>query len=301
MKFKEAKALVEERSKKQWDGYHPPSQMTFHDFNSLTIGNTVFRITRSAKKLLGQRLGIPVLYIDRCPPELQAVNLNHWLAELNQSSELFCRFEENALRAVFTGRYKPMDHHDILQQLDVPDGVDCIFRIDHEMMQLSIPNPAGRFTIGNDDEIMPGFSIINSEVGIKSLVLGAYYYRIVCTNGMLATDIISQKFRHTSTKALDNFSSMMDQAVRKAIQYSDRFKLAADQHVEDPPALIQSFGRQFQLTNKESELVQSQYLPPDTMWSVINAFTAAANDFSLSVEKSAQLQFIGGKILTMVK
>ncbi len=302
MLFKEVKELVDKKAKDKWDEYHSPGAMEFHHFDALTINNTVYRIAPSAKKLIGQRLGVQAPYIDRCPPILQAQNLNYWLNQLDVSKELFCRFEGNTLRAIFTQRYKPMDHNEILQKLNVPDEVDCIFRFDSDMMQLSIPNSAGKFSVAEGDEIMPGFSIINSEVGIKSLSIGAYYLRIVCTNGMLATDVISQKFRHTSTKGLDNFSSMMDQAVQKAVQHADLFKLAIDHKVEDPSALIQTFGRQFQLTKEEVELVQSNYMaPPDTMWAVINAFTAAANTFHLSVEKSAQLQFIGGKILGMVR
>ena len=130
MEFGEIKELVRRKAETKWDEYHPVDQMIFYSLDALRIRNTLFKITRSAKKLIGQRLGIPLPYLERCPPALQAVNLNHRLQELGPSAELFCRFEGSSLRAVFTKRYRPIDNNDILQQLDVPDNAECLFRID---------------------------------------------------------------------------------------------------------------------------------------------------------------------------
>ena len=125
MLFKEVKEIVNRKAKDKYDEYHSPGEIEFHHFNALTINNTVYRIAQSAKRLIGYRLGVQPAYIDRCPPILQAQNLNYWLNQLDVSQELFCRFEGSILRAIFTKRYKPIDHHEIINSLDVPDKVDC--------------------------------------------------------------------------------------------------------------------------------------------------------------------------------
>lgn len=301
MEFGQIKELVTKQADNHWDELYLPGVMEFQDFNAISIDNQLYSVAGSAKRLIGQRLGIPAPYIERCPPDLQAENLNYWLRRIDQNKNLFCRFDGQDLRAIFTSRYQPMDHHTILLQLDVPEDTKCEFRIDENMMQLSIPDPSNRFMVSAGDELVPGVALSNSEVGLKSFNISAYYLRIVCTNGLISTDVVSQSFRHTSTKGLDNFYGTMQSVSQSVLANSDRFKIAINQEAENPQALIANFGKHFRLTQKDIDHVQAFYESPNTMWAVINAFTAAANAPSLSVGKSAQLQTIGGKILSLVK
>jgi hypothetical protein len=73
--------------------------------------------------------------------------------------------------------------------------------------------------------------------------------------------------------------------------------------VDDPGASIATFGKRYGLTKDEVEIVQNSWDqdPGFTLWSVIQAFTYAANDKSLPAETSYKLQRIGGQILALVK
>ncbi len=301
MDFCQAREIIQKQAEHHWDELYSPRIFEFEDFDTIRIGTNEYEVGQHAKRLIGQRLGVPAPYIDRCPRELQAENLNYWLRQQDQDIDLFCRFEDDKLRAIFTKRYAPMDNHSILEQLDVPLDTRCILNVDDGMMSLSIPDRASRFEVVPNDEIMPGVALSNSEVGMKAFAISAYYLRIICTNGLIATDQVSHNFRHTSTRGLDNFYDIMQGVSNQVLRNSEQFKIAVDAPAENPKALVESFGKRFQLTKKDIQHVIDYLDPPDTMWAVVNAFTAAANDPVLPVEKSFAYQRIGGRILSLTK
>ena len=73
--------------------------------------------------------------------------------------------------------------------------------------------------------------------------------------------------------------------------------------VDNPMSSIETFARQFQLTQEETEIVrQAYYLEQGgTMFAVINAFTRAAQEPNLSAAEAYKLERTGGRILAMVK
>ena len=145
----------------------------------------------------------PSTILHKCPPELQAEQMNHWIKN-EKREQLFIRFDDQEVRAIFTPRYKPVDNFEVLARLDemgyTPDTqVQC--HHDAEFMLLSIPDGKRSFKI-NGDKMTPGISISNSEVGLASLSVSAFILRLVCTNGMVAKTEISASYRHVSTKIL---------------------------------------------------------------------------------------------------
>lgn len=301
MQFGQVREIIEQDAKMHWDEVVKPSDIRFESFDEIAIGGAVYDVSDSAKRLIGQRLGIPAPYLDRCPPDLQERNLSYWLGQ-QKNEELFCRFNGGTLRAIFTKRYKPMDNVEIIRQLDIPDDTRCVFRKDENMLSLSIPDRSSAFCVAPNDEMLPGVSISNSEVGLKTFSISSYFLRIVCTNGLITSEQINQSFRHTSTKGLDNFYETIQTVSRQVLMSSEQFKIAVDAPAQNPMKLIENFGKHYQLTKKEIEHVQVYYEgSPDTMWAVINAFTAAANDPNLAVERMFVYQRIGGRILSITK
>lgn len=301
MEFGKVREIIEKNASLHWDQLFKPADIQFLSFDEVEIGGSVYDVSDSAKRLIGQRLGIPAPYLDRCPPDLQERNLSYWLAQ-QKSEELFCRFNGGTLRAIFTKRYTPMDNVEIIRQLNIPEHTRCVFREDESMMSLAIPDRSSAFKVAPDDELLPGVAISNSEVGLKTFSVSSYFLRIVCTNGLITSEQINQSFRHTSTKGLDNFYDIIRTISRQVVQSSEQFKIAVDAPAQNPMKLIENFGRHYQLTKKEIEHVQAYYDgEPDTMWAVINAFTAAANDTILAVERMFVYQRIGGRILALTK
>jgi hypothetical protein len=170
----------------------------------------------SAQRLFANRLRIPHSYLVRCPAELQAENLNHWIREEQEHREtMFCRFDGDRLRAVFTDRYTAIDHMEVLSKMvkyGFSPETEVHYSLDQEILVLKVPDFTRTFGFGGD-KIVPGISIANSEVGILAFTIEAYFYRLICSNGLIAKSTVASKFRHISSKAMEEFPDTLRQVV----------------------------------------------------------------------------------------
>ena len=271
------------------------------------ISGKELEILPSAQRLFANRLRIPHSYLIRCPEELQAENLNHWIREEREKREtLFCRFDGDKLRAVFTDRYIAIDHMEILSRM-VEYGfnaeTEVHYSLDQELLVLKVPDFTRTFGFGDKDKIVPGISIGNSEVGCLSFVIEAYFYRLVCANGLIAKTAVASRFRHVSRKALEEFPDLLRQVIYESEHSQRRLEISTQTRLDNPLATIGSFNRQFQLTKKEAEAINHAWEIEQgmTMFAVINAYTRAAHDADLTAEEAYKLERLGGLILSMVK
>lgn len=83
----------------------------------------------------------------------------------------------------------------------------------------------------------------------------------------------------------------------------DRFRISTQTSVDNPESTIATFARQFQLSQKETEVVQQAFYQEmgGTMFHIIQAFTRGAQDISLSASDSYRMEKAGGAILALVK
>lgn len=304
--FQKAKDQVELMAAKTYDETIPVEDMTFDNLNKMWISGGEFEVLPSAQRLFANRLRIPHGYLARCPEDLQAHNLNYWLEkERKQRESLFCRFDGQRLRAVFTDRYKCLDNMDIMQRMVTygfaPDA-EVHMNMDSELMVLKVPDYARMFGM-NGDRIAPGISVSNSEVGILAFSIEAYFYRLVCTNGLISKTSVASRFRHVSLRALEEFNDIIRQVIYESHYNQERLALSTETRVDDPLATIGSFNMQFQLTKTEQQAVEKAWACEEgyTMFNVINAYTRAAQDSSLTGEEVHKLERVGGEILALVK
>ena len=193
---------VEELSRNCTDQLISTPDIVFDDLKTVRLAGEAHLLRPRAQSLMATRLGIPMQYLQRCPAEVQAYNLNHWIMQ-ERNPELLFRFDGNEVRAIFTPRYRPMDNLEILERLTslgykADTRVQCC--LDAEFMSLSFPDSSKTFDLGGD-RITPGLSICNSEVGISSLKIAAFYLRLVCTNGLIAKTQVAIAYRHVSGKS----------------------------------------------------------------------------------------------------
>jgi len=249
-------------------------------------------------------LVVPTDYLSRCPENLQEVNLNHWIRSLGKTP-LFIRFDEDKVRAAFSTRYKPIDHKDIAARLGevFPEDKEVEFSLSDELLLIrAIDHQRGFKTQGaKGDEISPGVSIVNSETGWSAFSIEAFFLRLVCTNGLITQTKVSNRIRHIRENALEEFSQSINLISLEAEQIQEKFRLSLDQRADNPLATISTFNRRFGLTKKEEELVTLAWDGGNTMFSIINAYTSAANGPGLPLEVSYKLQRVGGIILSLVK
>jgi hypothetical protein len=257
-----------------------------------------------AQRSMCYRLGIPFHYLVKCPHDLQRQNMGYWI-EKEKNEELFFRFENRDVRAIFTPKYKPVDNFEVLERLDSlgykPETqVQC--SLDGEFMSLSIPDGNRTFSL-KDEKITPGVSISNSEVGLASLSVSAFFLRLVCTNGMISKTEVSASYRHVSVKILNELPQVLERVSLELGMQRDKFLISSETKVPDPLSTMISFNRQFQLGKPEQEAVEWAwpYEQGGTMFHIVNAYTRAAQFEGLSAETSYRLQKVGGNILGMLK
>jgi hypothetical protein len=198
-----------------------------------------------------------------------------------------------------------MDNFEVLERLDSlgykgNTQVQC--HLDDLFMLVSILDGNQTFSI-NGDRFTPGISISNSEVGLASLSIAAFFLRLVCTNGMISKTEVSASYRHISLKILEKFPEVLERASFELGQQKSQFRISMQTAVENPLMTIESFNRQFQIGEKERELVKLGWEQEagKSMFHVANAYTRAAQFEGLSAEASYRLQKVGGMVLGMVK
>ena len=286
----------------------PVVDMKFDGMENMWIAGQEVEVMPSAQRLFANRLRVPYSYLSRCPADLQAENLNHWLREEAKDRDtFFCRFYNgNRLRAVFTERYTVLDNIEVVNSMldnGIADTSEIHYCLDENLMVLKVPDNEKTFSVRVDDNVVPGIGLSNSEVGILAFSIEAYFFRLACTNGLIAKTAVSSKFRHISRKGLNGFPDIMRQVVLESERSQAQFRLSLESPVEDPLFSIGLFNRQFQVGKISAEAVERGYYlePGNSMFHVINAYTRGAQDRNLSVEDSFLLERVGGLILSMVR
>ncbi len=282
----------------------PVKDIGFESLKSVMIRDRCHPIRDTAQRGLATRLKIPLEYLKKCPEDVQAYNLNHWI-EQERNSELFLRFDGPELRAVFTTRYKPFDNLDVLLKLDglgfgMNTEVQC--HLDRNFMLLSIPDKTQEFVLRGNDVMRPGVSISNSEVGLASLSVSAYILRLLCTNGLVGKTEISTSYRHVSEKIMDEFPRVMGEVRQQLIWHRQQLVMSLESHVKEPKKTLQALNRQFLLQKGEVEAVDWAWIYEygESMYHIVNTYTKAAQHRGLAADSAFRLQRVAGTILGMM-
>jgi hypothetical protein len=305
--FESVITKIHEMSANYFDETISVTDMLFHSIERMWISGKEVEVLPSAQRLFANRLRVPHSYLMRCPADLQADNLNHWIREEQERREtLFCRFNGDKLRAVFTDRYKAIDHMEVLSkmvELGLNPDTEVHYSLDQEILLLRVPDFTRTFGFGEKDKIVPGISVANSEVGILAFEITGYFYRLVCSNGLIAKTAVATKFRHVSRKALEELPGLLRQVVYESEHSQRRLEISTQTRLDNPLVTIGTFNRQFNITKTEAEAISRacEVEPQFTMFGVINAYTRAAHEGDLTAEESYKLERIGGMILSMVK
>ncbi len=297
---------VHEKSLNHFDESVSVKDMEFDSAKQMWIAGKSIEIMPSAQRLLANRLHVPFSYLDRCPANLQAENLNYWIEEEQKNRDtLFCRFDGDKLRAVFTDRYIATDHLEILSKMLIygfqpSSEVQCAF--DDEILVVKVPEYNRSFEVKAKDTIVPGISFSNSEVGTLAFCVETYFLRLVCSNGLIVkAGITNARFKHISRKALDNFHDVITDVALSSKNRQDKLMVSVHTPVDNAISTINSFNRQFNI-NKDigDAVIQSWEADPVlSLFGIINAYTHTAKH--LSASDSYQLEKTGGMILAMVK
>ena len=300
---------VETMSAGNFDETVSLNEIEFGSLNEMWIGGVGVEVLPQAQRLLANRLRTPFSYLDRCPAELQAENLNYWLEqERKERNTFFCRFNgQRQVRAVFTDRYTAIDNREILSkmlELGFRPEQEVQYMLDDGMMVVKVPEYARSFEVALKDTVVPGLSIGNSEIGFLSFCIECFYLRLVCTNGMVVPVSVGQsRFKHISRKAFEALPETIRQVAESSNRQQAQMVISVNTPVHNPIQTIESFNKRFGLTLAEGEMVKASFAQEtgETMWNVIQAYTGSARAPELTVEAAYRLERVGGQILALVK
>ena len=102
---------------------------------------------------------------------------------------------------------------------------------------------------------------------------------------------------------MDEFPQVLSDVVYQSQENQGRFRVSMQTSVENPIRTIETFAKQFQLSQNETEIVQNAFYLEEgaTMFHVINAFTRGAQEPNLAPVDAYKLERTGGQILSLVK
>jgi hypothetical protein len=300
---------VETMSAGNFDETVSLNEIEFGSLNEMWIGGVGVEVLPQAQRLLANRLRTPFSYLDRCPAELQAENLNYWLEqERKDRNTFFCRFNgQRQVRAVFTDRYTAIDNREILAkmiELRFGPEQEVQYMLDDGMMVVKVPEYGRSFEVALKDTVVPGLSFSNSEIGFLSFCIECFYLRLICTNGMVVPVSVGQsRFKHISRKAFEALPETIRQVAESSNRQQAQMVISINTPVHNPVQTIESFNKRFGLTQTEGEMVKASFAQElgQTMWNVIQAYTGSARSSELAVEAAYRLERVGGQILALVK
>ena len=255
--------------------------------------------------LMASKLRVPLSYLNRCPPELRAENLNHWLRK-RAGQEFLIRFDGDEVRAVLSPRYQPISNVQLAETVRREAGNVLVrAEIDDMHMLLQVVTSRGE-EVSFGDRIHGGLHIANSEVGHRVVEIRAMLYRILCCNGLImGTGQAGIRRRHLgdADKILRQFRATTRTAIEVGSSLPGRLGETRHVRVPDPIPVFDRIASRYKLDDAEQEAVHVAFEtePGDSLWSVIHALTRAGNNAALSVGSREKLQRTGGRILELAE
>ena len=108
-----------------------------------------------------------------------------------------------------------------------------------------------------------------------------------------------QKYRHICNGLVGKIPGMISGAIGQLEITQERMMISLEIPVHNPDSTFTSFNHRFQVTKEEAELVKTAFHQEagQTMYSIIQAYTSAANGSTAIFESRYKLPQIAGMIL----
>lgn len=303
-------------------------------FQDLVVGNHgAFEMNEIAHQQVAGRVGIPQKYYDRMrqrAPELLAGNVNHWFQKEPESRMV--RTLDGRARAFLSDRYRPLDNFDL--------GEVAITTLTKHQLKVQIESTALTESrlyikartetitaeIKKGDIVQAGIVISNSEVGMGSVKIEPFIFRLVCLNGMIANDHalrkyhvgrghdggdMAEEFFRDETRKADDRAFWMK--VRDVISGSfrqdifermvDAMRKATGEPIQaDPVKAVEVTQRKFGLNDTERGGVLSWLIKGGDLsrYGLLNAVTRLSQDVP-DYDRATELERMGGQILELPK
>jgi hypothetical protein len=267
-------------------------------------------LTDYAFSQLCSRLGVPTSYLRKCMSagkiELVGDNLNDWLFDFNK--DLFVREHDGNIRGILTQKYSVLDTPDILDAVG-----DYLGDFDIRGSYISPERFHLRATLKEEmgikkEGMFAGIQIDSSDVGRNTLSAKAFFYKLVCTNGLIlpvASNLFEQRhigikkdeFLEGFKEGLKQLPIVAEEATRRIIASKKMDNLYDLDDLSDRERLTGELIKGVSLSESSAEkvifLIQNTY--DNSRFGLINAITEVAQDYTL--ERRLELERYAGGLL----
>lgn len=298
--------------------------------------NNVFKINENTHQQLASKLDIPKKYYDKMQeiPGLRAQNVNAWLFKKNKE-RYFIRTLDNTARAILSDRFKPVDNYLILSGFlpvlqEIPVQIKSC-SLSEKKMYIQIVFPQTKTDIIPGDTVQFGVTLTNSEVGRGSVAISTTIWRLVCSNGMVAENLLKKYhvgrrvgediqdydiYQDDTIQAeLTSFKKRLRDVFNYCLKDSyfknivQKMRNVTNDKINDVSKTVGEITKKYSFSDKESEKIMMN-IGKETgrisinqepnRWMLANSITAMAHEIE-DAEKQYDYEKIGWGIVDMSK
>lgn len=293
-------------------------------------GMKTYPTTELFCRQVADKLKIPFAYFERMrteQPQLLDRNVNTWLQ--SDGDRRMIRTLDGQVRAVLSDRYRRLDNFDlaenvlpILQRLEGArfESVE----LTDTKMYLKVITPRVEFEVAPGDIVQAGIVITNSEVGCGTLSVQPLIYRLVCKNGLIASDHALRKthvgrsltteaesvnvFRDDTLAADDRafflkVRDVVEAAVSEATfrQVAQKLQKTRDIRLTgDPVKSVEVLANRYTLNDTERAGVLRHLIVEGDLsaYGLVNAVTHFSQDVE-DYDRATEFEALGGKLIEL--
>ena len=256
-----------------------------------------------ALQQLCTRVGVPFVYLKKCPPALQELNVAWFMQNAEEEKDVMLRIvRENKVRAIMSDRYAPFDDMELFRILaEFMDGTENVVleSFEEKSSHVSITWPSSKVELQPGDVVEQGIHVANSEVGLRSVTIIGFVYRLKCKNGLVSKEK-KGGFRHIGDpeRIRSNIRQVIDDVKNDAGRLVEKFKMSIVKQIEQPMELIDKLAEENGLTQEEYQSILNSFLsqPSKNLFGVVNAVSNSAQAIP-DVDRRVEMEAIAGDTL----
>lgn len=290
-----------------------------------------YETSELARRQLADKLKIPFAYFDRMRTEQPALldrNVNTWLGAESGESRLI-RALDGKVRAVLSARYRRLDNFELAQHIlpvlmHLPGARFQSVELTDTRLYLKVVTAKVEYEVVPGDVVQAGVVVSNSEVGCGTLSVQPLIYRLVCRNGLIASDRAMRKTHigrllGTGDEAVSVFKDdtlladdralflkvrdVVEAAVSEATfrQISEKLqKTMGIKLTGDPGRTVTVLANRYDLNDTERKGILRHLIEEHALsgYGLVNAVTHFSQEIE-SYDRATEFEQLGGKLIDL--
>lgn len=271
--------------------------------------DAALQLSKAALLELTSSVGMPKTYVTKTPARLVVPHLDYWYESPERGSRLL--MVDGVAHGVTKATFQSFSNSEIAERaLDricqrysiQPDDVlvdKAKSRSTLQSTSLLFVVPEATRAMRPGDDWSGGVQVMNSLTGEHATRARSYLFRWWCTNGATTSGKASATFdrRDRDGDVYDWVGRSVDQALAHLEDEFDRVQKMTTEPIEgEVRVAIDNLAARYKLSNPVREAIRNQMMetPDVTMYGLMQAVTAAANQRGISTAVAERLMDIGG-------